>query len=72
MLTYLSGIYNVKDAPNENYARELFELFTVGKGPIDEDSYTYYTESDIIEASKILTGWRVNRNHVEEVENILP
>ena len=65
MLTYLSGIYNVKDAPNENYARELFELFTVGKGPIDgEDSYTYYTESDIIEASKILTGWRVNRNHV--------
>ncbi len=65
MLTYLSGIYNVKDAPNENYARELFELFTVGKGPIDgEDSYTYYTESDIIEASKILTGWRVDRNHV--------
>ena len=35
MLTYLSGIYNVKEAPNENYARELFELFTVGKGPID-------------------------------------
>ena len=67
MLTYLSGIYNVKDAPNENYARELFELFTVGKGPIDgEDSYTYYTESDILEASKILTGWRVQRNHVGE------
>ena len=31
-LVYLSGIYNVKEAPNENYARELFELFTIGKG----------------------------------------
>ena len=62
MLVYLSGIYNVKEAPNENYARELFELFTVGKGPIDgDDSYTYYTESDIIEASKILTGWQVRQ-----------
>ena len=62
-LVYLSGIYNVKEAPNENYARELFELFTIGKGPIDgQDSYTYYTESDIIEASKILTGWRVKQN----------
>ena len=65
MLVYLSGIYNVKEAPNENYARELFELFTVGKGPIDgEDSYTYYTESDILEASKILSGWQVQKNHV--------
>ena len=72
MLTYLSGIYNVKDAPNENYARELFELFTVGKGPIDgEDSYTYYTESDILEASKVLTGWRVKRNHVGEGREVL-
>jgi len=63
MLEYLSGIYNVKEAPNENYARELFELFTIGKGPIDgEDSYTYYTESDIIEASKVLTGWQVEEN----------
>ena len=63
MLIYLSGEYNVKDAPNENYARELFELFTIGKGPIDgEGSYTYYTEADIWEASKILTGWRVKRN----------
>ncbi len=64
MLVYLSGIYNVKEAPNENYARELFELFTIGKGPIDgEDSYTYYTENDIIEASKILTGWQVSKNY---------
>ena len=63
MLVYLSGQFNTKEAPNENYARELFELFTIGKGPLDgEDSYTYYTESDIIEASKILTGWEVIKN----------
>ena len=60
MLVYLGGIYNVKEAPNENYARELLELFTIGKGPVDgEDSYTYYTEGDIIQAAKILTGWYV-------------
>ena len=63
MLHYLGGIYNVKEAPNENYARELLELFTIGKGPIDgDDSYTYYTEGDIIQASKVLTGW-----HSEDV-----
>ena len=63
MLVYLSGQFNTKEAPNENYARELFELFTIGKGPLDGiDSYTYYTESDIIEASKILTGWEVTKN----------
>ena len=63
MLVYLSGQFNTKEAPNENYARELFELFTIGKGPLDGiDSYTYYTESDIIEASKILTGWEVIKN----------
>ena len=62
MLVYLGGIYNVKEAPNENYARELFELFTIGKGPVDgEDSYTYYTESDIIQAAKVLTGWYVEK-----------
>ena len=60
MLVYLGGIYNVKEAPNENYARELLELFTIGKGPVDgEDSYTYYTEGDIIQAAKVLTGWYV-------------
>ncbi len=63
MLVYLSGQFNTKEAPNENYARELFELFTIGKGPLDGvGSYTYYTENDIIEASKILTGWEVVKN----------
>jgi len=61
MLKYLDGDDNKTGAANENYARELFELFTIGKGPlIEEGNYTNYTEHDIREAAKILTGWRTN------------
>ncbi|MFI7550296.1 DUF1800 family protein [Micromonospora sediminimaris] len=47
---YLDGHLNVKAAPNENLARELFELFILGIGQ--------YTEKDIKEAGRALTGWR--------------
>jgi len=58
MLGFLDGSSNIKDNPNENYAREFFELFTIGKGATDgPGSYTNYTESDIAEAAKLLTGW---------------
>ncbi len=58
MLRYLNGNQNAKKAPNENYARELLELFTIGKGPIaGPGDYTNYTESDIKEIAKVLTGW---------------
>ena len=61
MLNYLNGVDNVAGSPNENYARELFELFTIGKGPlIEEGNYTNYTEHDIREAAKVLTGWKTN------------
>ena len=61
MLNYLNGVDNDAGSPNENYARELFELFTIGKGPlIEEGNYTYYTEHDIREAAKVLTGWKIN------------
>jgi uncharacterized protein (DUF1800 family) len=56
MLRYLNGDRNSKTAPDENYARELQELFTLGKGP---DSR--YTEDDVKAAAKILTGWRTRR-----------
>lgn len=47
--------------PNENYARELLELFTVGKGPqIGPGNYTHYTEDDIRETARVLTGFRRN------------
>ncbi len=55
MLRYLNGYLNVASAPDENYSRELFELFTLGKGPGSQ-----YTESDVKEAAKVLTGWRIN------------
>ncbi len=53
MLIYLNGNSNSKTAPDENYGRELQELFTIGKGP---DSH--YTEDDVKAAAKVLTGWR--------------
>jgi len=61
MLRYLDGQLNVNTSPNENYARELFELFTIGKGPqIAEGNYTNYTEQDVFSAARVLTGWRTN------------
>jgi len=53
MLIYLDGIQNTKAAPNENYAREVMELFTLGEG--------HYTETDIREAARAFTGWRFDR-----------
>lgn len=55
MLRYLNGYLNSKGQPDENYARELQELFTVGKGPDSQ-----YTEDDIKAAARILTGLRIN------------
>ena len=63
MLRYLNGRENSKQAPNENYARELLELFTIGKGDLVGDGdYTTFTEHDVVEMAKVLTGW-VDRGH---------
>ena len=51
MLLWLSGSENNKWSPNENYARELMELFTLGAG-------RGYTERDVREQARALTGWR--------------
>ena len=60
MLFYLNGNDNVKGAPNENYAREFLELFTIGKGEQrGAGDYTHYTEQDVLAAAKVLTGWRI-------------
>ncbi|NND34220.1 MAG: DUF1800 domain-containing protein [Saprospiraceae bacterium] len=74
MLRYLNGNQNTKNKPNENYARELLELFTIGKGPLAGDGdYTNYTEDDIAAVAKVLTGWRdigylnTNNRQVESV-----
>jgi uncharacterized protein (DUF1800 family) len=49
MLKYLNNQQNKQDAPNENFAREVMELFTLGRGN--------YTERDIKEAARAFTGW---------------
>jgi uncharacterized protein (DUF1800 family) len=51
MLIYLDSNSNVKGKPNENYAREVMELFSLGVGN--------YTEKDIQEAARAFTGWHV-------------
>ena len=64
MLRYLNGRENTSTSPNENFAREFFELFTIGKGPqIGVGNYTTYTEDDIVEGAKLLTGW-INRTRI--------
>ena len=57
MLVWLDGVTSVKGQPNENYARELFELFSLGVGN--------YTEADIQEAARALTGWRLDGERAE-------
>lgn len=53
MLVYQNGEYNRKGAPDENFARELQELFTLGK-----ENSPNYTEDDVKSAARVLTGWR--------------
>ncbi len=71
MLVYLDGVRNNKREPNENYARELMELFTLGVGN--------YSEKDIAEAARAFTGWSYDeygfqfrsRNHDYGVKKFL-
>ena len=57
MLRFLTGEYNVKGAPNENYARELMELF--GLGVLDAGGKPNYSEEDVKQLSKALSGWQI-------------
>ncbi len=52
MLVWLDQAQSRKDHPNENFAREVMELFSLGEG--------HYTEKDITEAARALTGWSLN------------
>lgn len=59
MLRYLDNTLNNKANPNENYAREFLELFTIGKGPqAGPGDYTNYTEDDIIATARLLSGFK--------------
>jgi uncharacterized protein (DUF1800 family) len=54
MVIYLDAATNRKGKPNENFAREVMELFTLGEG--------HYAESDIREAARAFTGWSIDRD----------
>lgn len=71
MLRLLDGDLNVKGSPNENYGRELLELYTIGRGlegtlppPTAQGDYVLYTEQDVQAASKVLSGWEVDDDFV--------
>lgn len=58
MVYYLNNYNNTKTAPNEDFARELLELFTVGRA--NRYNEPNYSEQDIKEVARAVTGWRVN------------
>lgn len=61
MLLFLNGASNNVFSPNENFSRELLELYTLGKGPqIGPGDYSTYTEDDVAAGAKIMTGWTVD------------
>ncbi len=60
MLIWLDNFTNRKEAPNENYGRELLELFTLGQG--------FYSELDVFSASKAFTGWTLTRRPMFEFQ----
>ncbi|MEY3059673.1 MAG: hypothetical protein RL000_1025 [Bacteroidota bacterium] len=62
MLVYLNGQNNNKSAPDENYAREIQELFVIGKG-----KGSGFNESDVKAAARVLTGWRNNAAEIKSL-----
>jgi len=73
MLDYLDNTQNNKNNPNENYAREYLELFTILKGEqIGNGNYTNYTEIDIQQAAKVFSGFkkRTDRSNIDPDTNL--
>ena len=67
MLRFLNGNQNTASNPNENFAREILELFTLGKGDqVGPGDYTNYTEQDVTELARAFTGWRIRRLNSSE------
>lgn len=67
MIALLDGNLNVKGSPNENYARELLELYSIGRGlagtlpeATEQGDYIVYKEQDVQAAARVLSGWTTN------------
>lgn len=74
MMVFLDGYQNEDGSPQENFARELLELYTIGKGPqIGPDDYTHYTEEDIREAARVLSGYDYDETFTNvDPDNMIP
>lgn len=80
MLRLLDGNLNVKGSPNENYGRELLELYSVGRGlenalppPTGEGDYIFYKEKDVQEAARVLSGFDFDEDFVTiDPDTLLP
>ena len=73
MLNYLDNTQNNANNPNENYAREFLELFTITKGEqVGEGDYSTYTEQDVIEAARVFSGFKtqLDRSIIDPDTNI--
>jgi len=80
MLLLLDGELNVKGNPNENYARELHELYSIGRGPegtvpptTEQGDYFVYKELDVQQAARVLSGWTNDKTfQVIDVDTNIP
>ncbi|MDH3724679.1 MAG: DUF1800 domain-containing protein [Thermoleophilia bacterium] len=68
MLRFLNGEQSTKDEPNENYGREICELFAIGI--LDRLGRTTYGENDIKEISRAFTGWEIEDDDPDNVKAI--
>jgi uncharacterized protein (DUF1800 family) len=62
MMVWLNTVDNRRDHPNENYARELMELFSLGINNARRPAERNYTEQDIRQAARAFTGWRIDNS----------
>jgi uncharacterized protein (DUF1800 family) len=68
MLIWLDGVVNVNNAPNENFARELQELFTMGINDVVTGTPNY-TEQDVKEIARAFTGWKFLFNRATQARD---
>ena len=64
MIFWLDNNFNQKDAPNENWGRELLELFSMGVGM---DGQENYSEEDVKNAARAFTGWTIDDDNVASI-----
>lgn len=69
MLMNLDGRYNRVEKPNENFAREFLELYSIGKGPqVGAGDYTHYTEHDVKQAARVFSGFQVDETFSQNID----